>query len=85
MVVSQHTTLHGTQVDSLTTKNCFKQITFDPTDVLPQSSSCNNLIFTNQLNYVVDRGTYLYLSPNCHHQVTFCKLNLKIKYQKIKQ
>ena len=34
------TTLHGTQIDSLTTMHGFKQIISDPTHILPQSSSC---------------------------------------------
>ena len=29
------TTLHGTQIDSLTTTHSFKQITSDPTHILP--------------------------------------------------
>ena len=32
------TTLHGTQVDSLTTTHGFKQIISDPTYILPQTS-----------------------------------------------
>ena len=74
------TTLHGTQIDSLTTMHGFKQIISDPTHILPHSSSCIDLIFTDQPNYVIDCGTHLSLHPNCHHQITFCKLNLKIEY-----
>ena len=40
------TTLLGTQIDSLTTVHGFKQIISDPTPILPQSSSCIGLIFT---------------------------------------
>ena len=74
------TTLHGTQIDSLTTTHGFKQIISDPTHILPQSSSCIDLIFTDQPNYVIDCGTHPSLHPNCHHQITFCKLNLKVEY-----
>ena len=74
------TTLHGTQIDSLTTMHGFKQIISDPTHILPHSSSCIDLIFTDQPNYVIDSGTHPSLHPNCHHQITFCKLNLKVEY-----
>ena len=74
------TTLYGTQIGSLTTMHGFKQIISDPTRILPQSSSCIDLIFTDQPNYVTDRGTHPSLHPNCHHQTTFCKLNLKVEY-----
>ena len=70
------TTIHGTQIDSLTTTHGFKQMISDPIHILPQSSSCIDLIFTDQSNYVIDCGTYP-LHPNCHDQITFCKLNLK--------
>ena len=58
----------------------FKQIISDPTYILPHSSSCIDLIFTDQPNYVLDCGTHPSLHPNCLHQVTFCKLNLKVEY-----
>ena len=74
------TTLHGTQVDSLTTTHGFKQIISDPTHILPQSSSCIDLIFTDQPNYVIDCDTHPSLHPNCHHQITFCKLNFNVEY-----
>ena len=74
------TTLHGTQIDSLTTTHGFKQIISDPINILPQSSSCIDLIFTDQPNYVIDCGTHPSLHPNCEHQITFCKLNLKVEY-----
>ena len=73
-------TLHGKQIDPPTTTHGFKQIISDPTHILPQSSSCIDLIFTDQPNYVIDSGTHPSLHPNCHHQITFCKLNLKVEY-----
>ena len=50
------------QTDSLATTHCFKQII--STHILPQSSSCIDL--------------HPYLHRNCHHEITFCKLNLKV-------
>ena len=37
-------------------------------------------IFVNQSNLVIDAGNHPLLHQNCHRQVMFCKLNLKIEY-----
>ena len=50
------------------------------THILEHSSSCTDLIFVNQPNLVIDSGIHPSLHQNCHHQVIFCKLNLKIEY-----
>ena len=47
---------------------------------MPQSSSYINLIFSDQPNLIVDSGLHPSLNCNCHHQITYCKLNLNIKY-----
>ena len=73
-------TLHGTQIDSLTTTHDFKQLIFDPTHILPKSLSCTDLIFIDQPNYVIECGSHPFLHPDCHHQITFWKLNLKVEY-----
>ena len=74
------TNLNGSLIDSLTTTHGFKQLISDATHILPQSLSCINLIFTDHPNYVIDCGTHPSLNKNCHHQITFCKLNLKVEY-----
>ena len=74
------TNLNGTLIDSVTTTHVFKQLIFDATHILPQSTSCIDLIFTDQPNYVFDCGTHPSLNKNCHHQITFFKLNLKVEY-----
>ena len=51
-----------------------------PTHILSQSSSCIDLIFTDQPHLVIDCGIHASLHPSCHHQITYCKLNLKIIY-----
>ena len=38
------------------------------------------LIFTDQPSLVVDSGVHPALHVNCHHQITYCKLNLKIVF-----
>ena len=46
--------------------------------ILPQSSSCFDLIFIDQPNLVFESGVHFSFHTNCHHQITHCKLNLKI-------
>ena len=38
------------------------------------------LVFTSQLNLIVDPGTHPSLHTNCHHQIIYAKFNLKIQY-----
>ena len=65
-------------IDSLTTTHGFKQLVSDATHILPQSLTCIDLIFTDQLNYAIDCGTHPSFNQNCHHQITFCKLNIHL-------
>ena len=73
-------TSEGTQIDSLTTSYGLSQIISDPTHILPNSSSCIDLIFTNQPNLVTEGGVYPSLQPKCHNQTVFAKLNLNVEY-----
>ena len=50
------------------------------THILQHSSICIDLIFVNQPNLVIDSGIHPSLHQNCHHQVIFYKLNLKVEY-----
>ena len=68
------------QVDSLTTSYGLSQIISDPTYILPNSSSCVDLMFTNQPNLVPENEVYPSLHPKCHHQIVFAKLNLNVEY-----
>ena len=74
------TTYEGSNIDSLTTIHGLHQLISQPTHLLPTSSTCIDLIFTDQPNLVVNSGAHPSLHKNCHHQITFCKLNLKIEY-----
>ena len=58
----------------------FQPYTFQPTHLLPQTSSCIDLICTDQPNLIVDSGVHPLLHSICHHQITYCKLNLGIEY-----
>ena len=57
-----------------------QQLVNEPSHILPHSSSCIDLIFTDQPSLVVSSGAHPSLRGNCHHQITYCKLNLKIEY-----
>ena len=78
--VNDTTTKEGKMLENLTSLYGMKQLTSTPTDVLQHSSSCIDLIFVNQPNLVTDSGIHPSLHQNCHHQVIFWKLNLKIEY-----
>ena len=70
----------GVQIDSVTSTHGLEQLISEPTHILSNSSSCIDLIFTNQPNLVVDSGTHPSLHPNCHHQIIHCKINLQVEY-----
>ena len=74
------TTTKDTQLESLTSVQRFHQLMLQPTHLLPQSSSCIDLIFTDQPNLIVDSGVHSSLRSNCHHQIKHCKLNFNIEY-----
>ena len=79
------TNINCTLIDSLTTTHGFKQLISDATHILPQSTSCIDLIFTDQPNYIIHCGTHPSLNKNCHQQITFCKLNLEVEYPPLYQ
>ena len=70
----------GVQIDSVTSTHGLEQLISEPTHILSDSSSCIDLIFTNQPNLVVDNGTHPSLHPNCRHQIIHCKINLQVEY-----
>ena len=77
------TNISGTLIDSLTSMHGFKHLIADAAHILPQSTSCIDSISTNQPNYIIDCGTHPSLNKNCHHQITFCMLNLKIELKNL--
>ena len=74
------TSPEGTHINSLISMYGFDQLISDPTHILPASSSCIDLIFTDQPNLVVDSGVHSSLHTHCHHQITYCNINLMILY-----
>ena len=74
------TTSEGNQVDAITSSYGLNQLICEYKNILPNSSSCIDLIFTNQSNFIMDSGVHDSLHTNCHHQIVCAKLNLKIEY-----
>ena len=70
----------GSHTDFLTTTYRFHQLISDPTHLLPNFSSCINLIFTDQPNLAVDTDAHPAFHGDCHHQIIFSKFNLTIEY-----
>ena len=60
----------GSKLFPLTSSNGFPQLINEPTHIQQtSSSSCIDLIFTNQPNLSVNSGVHASLHPNCHHQI----------------
>ena len=74
------TSHEGTHIESLTTMHGLQQLISDPTHLLPNSSSCIDLIFTDQPNLAVNSGVHPSLHVKSHHQIIHCKFNLMIVY-----
>ena len=73
------TTAEGAQFDYLTLLHGMKQVTTEPTHILVKSSSCIDLIFSNQPNLTTDFGVHpTLLHSKYHHQIIYSKLNLKL-------
>ena len=70
----------GAQIDSVTSTYGLVQLICERTHILSNSPSCIDLIFTNQMNLVVDSGTHPSLHPTCHNQIIHCKMNLEVEY-----
>ena len=74
------TTAEGAELDYLTLLYGMEPVITEPTHILENSSSCIDLIFSNQPNLIMDSGVHSTLHSKCHHQIIYSKLNLKIEY-----
>ena len=63
------TTFEGTSLYSLTSSNSFCQLINEPTHIQRNSSSCIDLIFTDQPSLAVNSGVHASLHRNCHQQI----------------
>ena len=72
--------LEGSKLFSLSTLNGFHQIISEPTHVQRNSSSCIDLVFTDQPSLITNNGVHASLHSSCHHQIIHCTFNLNIVY-----
>ena len=73
-------TTEGLKLFSSTSSNGFSQLIHDPTHIQAKSSSCIDLVFTDQPNLSVNSGVHVSLHPNCHPQIVHSSFNLNICY-----
>ena len=68
-------------IEDLTSLLGLRQLISEPTNIQTNNNkSCIDLIFTDQPNMITNSGVHPSLHPNCHHQIIFCHLRLKIYY-----
>lgn len=70
----------GIDLADLANQHNLSQIIDEPTHILPNSSSCIDLIFVSSKNFVSKSGVLPSLFPTCHHQVVYCKLNFQTSF-----
>ena len=66
-------TSEGTKLYSLTSSNGFPQLINESAHIQTNSSSCIDLVFTDQPNLSVNSGVHASLHPYCHHQIVHTK------------
>ena len=74
------TTYEGFKIDAIMSQFSLKQLIQEPTHILNDSLSCIDLIFTSQPDLVMESGVHSSLHQNCHHQLIYAKVNLKVFY-----
>ena len=79
MLKEYNATAERTHFEALTSLHNFDWLISKPTRIVFHSSSCTDLIFTNQTNLVVNCGANSTLNTKCYHQMTHCKINLNIE------
>ena len=73
-------TTEGLKMFSLTSSNGFSQLIQEPTHLQSGSSSCIDLLFTDQPHLSINSGVHSSLHTNCHHQIVHSNFNLNIYY-----
>ena len=71
--------LAGIELLNLANQHGLRQLIDKPTHILPNSSSCIDLIFSAE-NNVLESGVLSSLHPRCHHQIPYCKINFRIPF-----
>ena len=74
------TSFEGSQMEFLDSQFARSQVIKEPTPFLDNSKFCINLIFTSQPNVIMHSGVNPSLLSNCHHQIIYVKVDLKVFY-----
>ena len=73
-------TIEGLKLSLLTSSNGLSQLIREPKHIQTNSTSCIDLIFTDQENLCVNSGVHSSSHPYCHHQILCSIFNLNIYY-----
>ena len=68
----------GQDLSEIASQYNLHQLIDKPTHILPDSSSCIDLIFSSRDDFVSESGVLPSLHPRCHHQLVYTKFNLKV-------
>ena len=72
--------MEGECLVSISSPSGYAQLTNSVTHTIGNSSSCIDLIFTQQPNLVTSSGVHASLHNNYHNQITLAHINLLIEY-----
>ena len=70
------TSYEGSNIDAITSQFGVQQLIKEPTNILTDSSSCIDRLFTSQPNLVMESGVH----SSLHHQMIHAKINFKVYY-----
>ena len=70
----------GSLIEFLASQFAMSQAIKEPTQVLDNSKSCIDLIFTSQPNMIMDSGVHPSLHSNYRHEIIYAKFDLKVFY-----
>ena len=70
------TSYEGSNIDAITSQFGVQKLIKEPTNILTDSSSCIDLLFTSQPNLVMESGVH----SSLHHQMIHAKINFKVYY-----
>ena len=72
------TTYEGSKIVAITSQFGLQPLITESTHILTDSSLCIDLLFTSQPNLVMESEVHSSLHQNCHHQILYAKVNLKV-------
>ena len=72
-------TPEGREIEDMLTSLGLSKVISEPTNFEPgKKPSCIDITVTDQPNIVLDSGTRASLDSFCHHQIIYCKANIRI-------